>query len=85
MSHSSRPPFARAPRPAGLTERELEILKLAAYRQPLTARTIARQLYITENTVRHHLEHVYNKTGSTNRVSATLFAMENGILSGPSA
>ena len=53
---------------------------------PVTERrTIARQLYITENTVRHHLEHVYNKTGSTNRVSATLFAMENGILSGPSA
>jgi HD-GYP domain-containing protein (c-di-GMP phosphodiesterase class II) len=72
----------RAARPAGLTEREQEILRLAA--SGLTRRAIAQKLYLSENTVRHHLEHVYNKTGTTNRVSATLFAMENGILSGPS-
>ncbi|MGD9890804.1 MAG: LuxR C-terminal-related transcriptional regulator [Dehalococcoidia bacterium] len=35
---------------------------------------------MSENTVRHHLEHIYNKTGTSNRVSATLFAMEHGLL-----
>ncbi len=72
---------ARAPRPAGLTEREIEVLRLAA--SGLTRRDIARRLVISEYTVRHHLEHIYQKTGTTNRVSATLFAMEHGVLSGP--
>ena len=70
----------KGPRPAGLTEREMEVLRLAA--SGLTRRAIAGQLYLSENTVRHHLEHIYNKTGTTNRVSATLFAMEHGILGG---
>jgi DNA-binding CsgD family transcriptional regulator len=30
--------------------------------------------------VRHHLEHIYAKTGTTTRVGATLFAMENNLL-----
>jgi HD-GYP domain-containing protein (c-di-GMP phosphodiesterase class II) len=66
------------PRVAGLSERELQVLRLAA--QGLTRRDIGRRLAISENTVRHHLEHVYNKTGTSNRVTATLFAMENGLL-----
>ena len=68
------------PRPAGLTDREVEVLRLAA--SGLPRREIARRLQITENTARHHLEHIYNKTGATNRVSATLFAMEHGLLAG---
>jgi HD-GYP domain-containing protein (c-di-GMP phosphodiesterase class II) len=70
---------ARTPRPAGLTERELEVLQLAA--SGLTRRDIAHRLVLSEYTVRHHLEHVYQKTSTSNRVSATLFAMEHGILS----
>lgn len=64
--------------PAGLTDREIEVLRLAA--SGLPRREIARRLRITENTTRHHLEHIYNKTGATNRVSATLFAMEHALL-----
>lgn len=64
--------------PAGLTDREVQVLKLAA--RGLPRREVARRLGITENTARHHLEHIYNKTGAPNRVSATLFAMEHGLL-----
>jgi HD-GYP domain-containing protein (c-di-GMP phosphodiesterase class II) len=68
----------RGGQPAGLTEREVEVLRLAA--RGHTRREIGRRLSISENTVRHHLEHIYNKTGASNRVSATLFAMEHGLL-----
>lgn len=72
---SSTPPVVR---PASLTEREVEVLALMS--QGLTRREIGRRLSITENTVRNHLDHIYDKTGTSNRVSATMFAMENGIL-----
>lgn len=65
-------------RPAGLTDREVEVLRLVA--RGLPRREVARRLGITENTTRHHLEHIYNKTGAANRVGATLFAMEYGLL-----
>jgi HD-GYP domain-containing protein (c-di-GMP phosphodiesterase class II) len=65
--------------PAGLTLREVDVLRLAA--RGLTRAQIGTALDITENTVRHHLEHIYAKTGTTTRVAATLFAIENGLLS----
>jgi HD-GYP domain-containing protein (c-di-GMP phosphodiesterase class II) len=64
--------------PAGLTQREAEVLRLAAH--GMTRAQIGAQLQITENTVRHHLEHIYAKTGTSTRVAATLFAIENGLL-----
>jgi HD-GYP domain-containing protein (c-di-GMP phosphodiesterase class II) len=64
--------------PAGLTNREVEVLRLAA--RGLTRRQVAERLVITENTVRHHLEHIYNKTGTSTRVAATLFAMEHDLI-----
>jgi HD-GYP domain-containing protein (c-di-GMP phosphodiesterase class II) len=67
-----------APLPAGLTHREVEVLRLAS--RGMTRARIGDQLGITENTVRHHLEHIYAKTGTSTRVGATLFAMENGLL-----
>jgi HD-GYP domain-containing protein (c-di-GMP phosphodiesterase class II) len=65
-------------RPAGLTDREVEVLRLVS--KGMTRSDAAKVLGITENTVRHHLEHIYSKTGTTTRVGATLFAMENGLL-----
>jgi HD-GYP domain-containing protein (c-di-GMP phosphodiesterase class II) len=64
--------------PAGLTGREVEVLRLAA--RSMTRAQIGAALNITENTVRHHLEHIYNKTGTSTRVAATLFAIESGLL-----
>jgi DNA-binding NarL/FixJ family response regulator len=44
-------------------------------------REVARQLFLSEGTVRSHLEHIYGKIGVSNRASATLFAVENDLLS----
>lgn len=64
--------------PAGLTEREVEILRLVS--KGLSRREIARELILSEHTVRHHLEHIYNKVGVSTRVAATLFAVEHDLL-----
>ncbi|HEY7269432.1 MAG TPA: HD domain-containing phosphohydrolase, partial [Dehalococcoidia bacterium] len=73
-------PERREPRewPAGLSNREVEVLRLAS--AGLTRKQVAVRLGITENTVRHHLEHIYNKTGTSTRVAATLFAIENNLI-----
>ena len=64
--------------PAGLTDREVEVLRCAA-RGSLNKET-ARTLGISERTVAHHLQHVYDKIGVSTRGAAALFAIENGLL-----
>jgi len=64
--------------PAGLTDREVEVLRLAA--KGLSRRQIGDRLTITEGTVRSHLEHIYGKIGVSTRATAVLFAMERGLL-----
>jgi HD-GYP domain-containing protein (c-di-GMP phosphodiesterase class II)/DNA-binding CsgD family transcriptional regulator len=64
--------------PSGLTSREVELLRLLA--GGLNRREVATQLYLSEHTVRHHLEHIYDKIGVRTRVAATLFAVEHGLL-----
>ncbi|HET8757990.1 MAG TPA: LuxR C-terminal-related transcriptional regulator, partial [Solirubrobacteraceae bacterium] len=67
-----------APRPAGLTEREAEVLRLLA--RGSTNRAIARALAISVKTAGHHVEHIYEKTGCTTRAAAALFAAEHDLL-----
>ena len=51
-----------------------------------SSRQIAAQLTISEKTVRNHLEHIYAKIGVSNRVGASLFAVQHGIVRpGPAA
>jgi DNA-binding CsgD family transcriptional regulator len=69
---------ARPRWPAGLSDREVEILRLLA--KGLSRRELAGQLFLSEHTVRHHLEHIYNKLGVSTRVAATLFAVEHDLL-----
>ena len=64
--------------PAGLTEREAEVLRLLA--QGRTNREIAEALVITEKTAGHHVEHIYGKLGVSTRVGAALFAMQHDLL-----
>jgi HD-GYP domain-containing protein (c-di-GMP phosphodiesterase class II)/DNA-binding CsgD family transcriptional regulator len=64
--------------PAGLTDREVEVLRLAALGR--TVREIGQQLSISPHTARHHIESVYSKAGVSSRAGATLFAMEHGLL-----
>ena len=61
-----------------LTDREIEVLRLAS--KGLTRRAIAQQLCLSEATVRHHLEHIYGKIGTSTRVGAARYAMEQGLL-----
>ena len=35
---------------------------------------------ISPKTTRNHIEHIYTKTGATSRVTASLFAMQHGLL-----
>jgi HD-GYP domain-containing protein (c-di-GMP phosphodiesterase class II) len=79
--HVSRP--ARVAYPAGLTEREVEVLRLIARGQ--LNKQVATALGISPKTVGRHIEHLYAKAGVTTRAGATLFAMEHGLLArGPS-
>ena len=71
---------ARGERPAGLTDREVEILRLVS--SGWSRKRIAKSLVLSENTVRHHVEHIYDKIGVSNRASAALFAMEHSLIAG---
>jgi DNA-binding CsgD family transcriptional regulator len=64
--------------PAGLTAREVEVLRLLA--RGLSNREIAERLVISPRTVGNHVEHIYAKIGSSGRATASLFAMQHGLL-----
>jgi DNA-binding NarL/FixJ family response regulator len=64
--------------PAGLSERELEVL-LALVRGS-SNQEIARDLGISAKTVGHHVQHVYKKAGVRSRVAATLWAFEHDLI-----
>jgi HD-GYP domain-containing protein (c-di-GMP phosphodiesterase class II) len=64
--------------PAGLTRREIDVLRLLA--RGRSAREIADELVIAPKTARNHIEHIYTKIGATNRVTASLFAVQHGLL-----
>jgi HD-GYP domain-containing protein (c-di-GMP phosphodiesterase class II) len=65
--------------PAGLTGREVEVLRLVTL--GFSNREIAERLVITRKTASNHVEHVYAKTGASNRARAALFAMQHGLMS----
>jgi HD-GYP domain-containing protein (c-di-GMP phosphodiesterase class II) len=69
--------------PAGLTDREVDVLRLVATATP--TREIATRLGITEKTVRNHIDHVFAKTGTSNRVGLSLFALTNGLAAATTA
>lgn len=73
----------RLDRPAGLTAREIDVLRLLA--RGLPSKEIANELVISPKTARNHIEHIYVKTGATNRVAASLFAIKHGLLTDPPA
>jgi HD-GYP domain-containing protein (c-di-GMP phosphodiesterase class II) len=64
--------------PAGLTAREVEVLRLAA--RGLSNKDIASRLVISPKTVANHIEHIYSKIGVSSRAMASFYAMQNGLL-----
>jgi len=67
------------PYPAGLTTREVQVLRLVA--QGLTDAQVAEQLVISHRTVTTHLSSIYNKLDINSRAAAARFAAENKLLS----
>jgi DNA-binding NarL/FixJ family response regulator len=64
--------------PGGLTDREVEVLRLVA--RGHTNRAIAEELFISPKTVGHHVESIYGKIGVSTRAGAALYAMEHRLL-----
>ncbi len=63
--------------PAGLTEREGEVLRLLV--NGLSNRQMAERLYVSPKTVGNHIEHIYDKIGVSTRVGATLFVLQHDL------
>ena len=70
----------RSSAPAGLTDREVEVLGLVA--EGLSNRQIGQQLVISRRTAEHHVQNIYRKIGASSRAAAALFAMEHDLLPG---
>jgi HD-GYP domain-containing protein (c-di-GMP phosphodiesterase class II) len=78
LSAAGHPVKARREMVAGLSEREVDVLRLVAH--GLTMKQMAAELVISEKTVDSHIQHIYKKIGVSTRAGATLFAMENKLL-----
>ena len=68
----------RIERPAGLTEREAEVVGMLA--RGLQTKQVARALGISVKTADRHIQNAYRKIGVSTRAAATLFAMEHGLM-----
>jgi DNA-binding CsgD family transcriptional regulator len=64
-------------RPAGLTEREAEVVGLVA--RGLQTKQVARALGISPKTADRHIQNAYAKIGVSTRAAAALFAMQHGL------
>lgn len=73
-----RAPRARRAWPAGLSDREVEVLRLISLGR--SNREVAETLVISPKTVGRHVENVYVKIGVSTRASAALYAMQHDLL-----
>lgn len=73
-----RAPGPRRAWPAGLSDREVEVLRQVA--RGRSNREIAQHLVISPKTADHHIQHVYTKIGVSTRAAATMFAVEHDLL-----
>ena len=64
--------------PAGLTERELEVLRVLV--RGRSNQAIADDLGISARTVGHHVQHIYGKVGVRSRAAATVWAFEHDLI-----
>ena len=71
------PPLPAPTYPAGLSYREVEVLRLIAFGK--TDREIAEELFISFRTVGNHVSNILNKTNTSNRTEAATFAAHQGL------
>lgn len=71
-------PPAKRPHPDGLSDREIEVLQLIA--EGKTNQQIADLLFISLNTVAHHVANIFAKAGVGNRAQATSYAHRHNLL-----
>jgi DNA-binding NarL/FixJ family response regulator len=71
-------PGERAAKDAGLTDRELGIIRAVA--RGLSNEAISKELWVAEQTVKFHLTNIYRKLGVTNRTEAARYAFEQGLV-----
>lgn len=71
----------RAPAAEALSEREVEVLQLVA--GGAANKEVARELFISETTVKTHLSHIFTKLGVDDRTAAVTVALDRGILRHP--
>ena len=64
-------------RPFGLTMRELDVVRLVG--EGCSNREIGTRLSISEDTVKHHLSRIFDKTGTSSRVELALFAHHHDV------
>jgi DNA-binding NarL/FixJ family response regulator len=74
----ARAPAAGRDVPAGLSPRELEVLRLVAAGN--TNKSIAKQLFLSEKTIDRHMSNIFAKTNVTSRAGATAFAYQHGLV-----
>lgn len=70
--------WVRGERPGGLTERELDVLRLVA--KGLSNKEIAQALSVSVRTVGFHVGNILEKLGVASRVEAAVWAKENRIV-----
>jgi HD-GYP domain-containing protein (c-di-GMP phosphodiesterase class II) len=68
----------RRSRPADLTDRQAEVLRLVS--RGLSNAEIAERLVLSRRTVEHHVQDIYLKIGAATRAGAAMFAMQHGLL-----
>ncbi len=64
--------------PAGLSQREVEVLRLIAAGK--SNREIAKELFISPNTVANHVRNILTKTDTANRAEAAAFAISFNLI-----
>jgi DNA-binding NarL/FixJ family response regulator len=77
-SHPASPSPGPSAAESLLTRREIEILRLTA--EGLSNGQMAKNLWVTEQTVKFHLSNIYRKLDVRNRTEASRWAQQNGVL-----
>jgi HD-GYP domain-containing protein (c-di-GMP phosphodiesterase class II)/DNA-binding CsgD family transcriptional regulator len=72
------PRGVRRARPADLTERQVEVLRLVS--GGLSNAAIAERLVLSRRTVEHHVQDIYLKIDASTRAGAAMFALQHGLL-----